>query len=1136
MTRVSFFKVGISVFAMTIAGIALSASSTTAQMQQIAQDARHDVIVIMRDQLDSVPPMRRAMGARAASIASSQASVLSQLQRGGPRKMHSFSMINAFATSVTAAERESLAAHPMVLAVVPDRVLSKAPRPEVSAAGALNSGAGKNTANNSSDGGLCNTLEPQALQLTNTAFLDPSIPQAQEVVDGNGHKVTGRGVKVAWIADGMDPTIAGFTRPDGSPVFIDYQNFSGDPAGTPTGGAEAFGDASSIAAQDMPNGKPLLFDISQFVNQSHPLPSPCNVRVRGMAPGASLVGLDVFSSLGFTTTSTFVQAIEYAVVHDDVDVINESFGGAPFPDQANDPISLADSAAIRAGVVVVVSTGDAGTNGTLGSPSTDTDVIAAGASTQFRIYDQISYGAQALADGVVSNNISAFSSGGFAQRTPRTVDVVAPGDLGWALCSTNTALYSECSNFQSPALPTPIQDFGGTSESSPLTAGEAALVIQAYRSTHHGNDPTPALVKQIIMSTATDLFAPTSEQGAGLINALAAVNVALSVVDGNGNPKIHSGGILASPTSARVTSEPGTRESRSFSITNTGSTAQHLTPSLETLGPPIAGKTININLNPADLPTFLNPTGAARSYTSREIKVPAGAEHLDVALAFQTPLSGPATLYVYLGLLDPTGKQVAYSIPQGATSGYAHVDVVKPVAGQWTVLVWTRPPGVTGSYTGPVQLTWAAERYVKMGSVSPASLDLAPGATEFIRAEFTSPSQSGDLAAGIRFRQAGGWSDSRPEIPVTLRTLVQTGPSGGNFTGTLTGGNGRAGTGPTQTFEFDVPNGVQNMSLVLTIPDSGYLLEGLVVDPNGMQLSVEPNIDPFGNVQGVLQHFRANPQPGRWKFVLLQNFFSSGNQTSLTFSARIAFNTANVTAPGLPNSATTALSASGAPVTIAINVTNTGAITQAFFADARLGALSVSALPQFGCNGVLTLPGSCGFFIVPPETASVQFVAQSVVPISADAFNLVGYNVGATGSPDIYAKSAGPDTVVASLSEPEVPWGGWEVVPSLVGPYGAGGAPTEPVTMDGFALLQPFDAAAAADSGDLWSDIMFGTNTFNPLLLAPGQSGVINLTITPDATQVGKAVSGFVYIDTWNPTVQTGDEMVRIPYSYTIAP
>ena len=35
---------------------------------------------------------------------------------------------------------------------------------------------------------LCNTLEPEALQLTHTAFLDNSKPQAQQVRDGNGQR------------------------------------------------------------------------------------------------------------------------------------------------------------------------------------------------------------------------------------------------------------------------------------------------------------------------------------------------------------------------------------------------------------------------------------------------------------------------------------------------------------------------------------------------------------------------------------------------------------------------------------------------------------------------------------------------------------------------------------------------------------------------------------------------------------------------------------------------------------------------------------------------------------------------------------------------------------------------------------
>jgi hypothetical protein len=1113
-------------FCVCVIALCIGGSALPESLQEIAQNTQRDVIVILRDQLSNAPPVRGAMEPRAQSVAASQTSLIAHLQQTRSRQIRSFNMINAFATSVSPAEEAELAAHPLVQAVVPDRLIHQQRRVQTTGG----TGAGAATANWTHTSGLCNTLEPQALQLTNTAFLDPSTPQAQKVLDGHGQLVTGKGVKVAFIADGLDPKAKGFIRSDGSHVFIDYQDFTGDPAGTPTGGEEAFGDASSIAAQDEPNGTPLIFDISKFVNAAHPLPSPCNIRIRGMAPGASLVGLNVFSSLGYTTTSTFVQAIEYAVAHDNVDVINESFGGNPYPDLANDPIALADRAAVAAGVTVVVSSGDAGTASTIGTPATLPDVISVGASTQFRLYAQTHYGAQPLAKGVISDNISALSSGGFAQRIPRTVDVVAPGDLGWALCSTNVALYYDCTDFQFPAQPSPIAAFGGTSESSPLTAGEAALVIQAYRSTHHGADPSPALVKQIIMSTATDLGAPAFEQGAGLINALAAVNAALSVADGNGNPKTRGDGLLAKPTSAHIESWPNTHETRSFTITNTGSTTRHLTPSLQTLGAPIAGATLNVTLDPSTDPTFINPTGATRAYVKQKFTVPVNADHLDAAIAWQAPTG---TEIAYLGLLDPSGRQAAYSIPQGLGSSYGHVDIVHPAAGTWTALIWTRLTGVTGSVSGPVQFTWAAERYVKLGSVYPASLELAPGASASITADFFMPAEPGDLAAAIRFECPEEERSVRlPEIPVTLRTLIPLGPTGGVFTGTLTGGNGRAAAGPTQTYEFEVPKRIDNMSLVLNIADNGYLLEGLLVDPQGMQLSVELNVDPFGNPQYALQLFRENPQPGHWKFVLVQDYYSSGNQTSLPFTARIGFNTAAVSAPGLPNDPNFMLSASATPVTIAIQVTNTGAVTEAYLADARLNALGVSSLALRSCAATAT--GPCGYFYVPTEVSRIHFVAQSPSPINMDAFNDVGYIVGGTSSPDIYAKQVSPGTVVASLSEPEVPYSVWIVNPSLIGPYGSGGAPTTPIKMRAFALMQPFDAAVSADSGDIWADLTLGTNTFNPLILPSGESGTINVTITPDPNQVGKTISGFMYIDTFNPVVSTGDEVVRIPYSYTI--
>ena len=1088
-----------------------------------------DVIVILKDQQSMAPAARGARPSRSAAVSSAQGAIVSRLQTAHPRNIRSFSMINAFAARVSSAEAAQLASSPEVQAVVPDAVI-RLPHRTRAVSEALKSAAPSISAA-AADPNLCNTLEPEALQLTNTAFANVSTPQTQQLLDGQGKPVTGKGVKVAFIADGLDINNPGFIRPDGSKVFIDYQDFSGDPAGTPTGGGEAFGDASSIAAQDLHNGAPILFDISTYVSPSHPLPSPCNIRIRGVAPGASLVGLKVFSDYS-TTTSNFIQAIEWAIYEDGVDVINESFGGNPYFDSANDPISLANHEAAAAGITVVVSTGDAGSAGTLGSPSTDPYVIAAGASTQFRLYAQTTYGAQALSTGYLSNNISAISSGGFAQKSPRTVDVVAPGDSGWALCSTNVDIYEDCYDFNNN--PSAIEDFGGTSEAAPLTAGAAALVIQAYRSTHGGADPTPATVKKIIMSTATDLGAPADEQGAGLINTLEAVHAALSFEDDNGSPKTRGGGLVITPGTESVTSNPNTQHAESFVVTNTSALPRHLAARLQTLSP-VGGANATLHLAPATDPTFPNVTGAARSYITHTFNVTAEAEHLDAEIAFKPYGSDGTALAVYLSLLDPSGKQAAYSLPQGFGSGYAHVDVSKPAAGKWTAIVFTRATGAT-AYTGAVHFTWSTQHFVRFGSVSPAALEIKPGATAVVQASFSMPSQPGDSAIALRLENTGETvQPSEPSVPLTLRTLVPLNAGKGDFSGTLTGGNGRSGVGPTQSYEFEVPDGAKGLNVSVDITESAELLEGVLVDPNGIQLSVQPSLDPItGKSLGLLQLFHEHPQAGRWHFVLVLNYTASGDTTSLPFQAHISLKDVPYTVTDMPDSPSTELSLKAKPVQVAITVKNTGNVRQEFFADARLRERQVIQLPQFLCSQYDLLPGACIYTYVPPEADKVHFLAQSTVPITMDALNSVGYGVGGTGSPDIFAHPIGTDTVEASLSVPEVPWGYWYILPSEIGPYGANGAPSVPVLTAVTVKMRPFDAAVTSDSGNAYTDLTFGTNTYNPLVLAPGATGVIHLTITPDPSQIGATVKGFLFIDTFNGNVSTGDEVARIPYSYTV--
>jgi hypothetical protein len=47
--------------------------------------------------------------------------------------------------------------------------------------------------------------------------------------------------------------------------------------------------------------------------------------------------------------------------------------------------------------------------------------------------------------GWIDENISGLGSGGFAQNGT-TVDVVAPGDLNWTLCTADPAKFADCTN------------------------------------------------------------------------------------------------------------------------------------------------------------------------------------------------------------------------------------------------------------------------------------------------------------------------------------------------------------------------------------------------------------------------------------------------------------------------------------------------------------------------------------------------------------------------------------------------------------------------------------------------------------------------------------------------------------------
>jgi hypothetical protein len=112
--------------------------------------------------------------------------------------------------------------------------------------------------------------------------------RGSEAIPGGREPSTPRFPVPRELADGLDINHPDFIR-GGLPIFTDYADFTAEGPDAPTDGREAFGDASSIAAQGN-----VVYDLSQVVNPAHPLPPGCTVRVRGVAPGASLVALKIF--------------------------------------------------------------------------------------------------------------------------------------------------------------------------------------------------------------------------------------------------------------------------------------------------------------------------------------------------------------------------------------------------------------------------------------------------------------------------------------------------------------------------------------------------------------------------------------------------------------------------------------------------------------------------------------------------------------------------------------------------------------------------------------------------------------------------------------------------------------------------
>ena len=1078
-----------------------------------------------------------ARGDDHALVNGAQAGVAALAEREGGQVLSRTTVPDTLTLRLTLVQAATLRADPLVAQVLPEASIPGPQNPAI----ALRSGTATKRAS-APVAASCGTFKhPQ---------LDPEALTAINDVPGSTLGYDGKGVKVAFLADGLQIANADFKRnaafasaksPAGSPVIATYRDFSGDGTAARTPGGEAFLDASSIAAQGNE-----VYDLSQDVSPAHPLPSGCDVRIVGSAPGATVDALKIFSDANISTSSGFVQAIDWAVAHG-VNVINESFGGNGFPDTATDVVRAADEAAVAAGVTVVVSSGDAGISSTIGSPSTDPDVLSVGASTTFRAYQQDTFGGINLPgehDRYVDDNVSSLSSGGFAQDG-KTVDLVAPGDLNWALCSP-ASTYTDCNRER-------IQLSGGTSESAPLTAGAAADVIEAYRASHAGASPTPALVGEILTSSAKDLASPADQQGAGLLDVGAAVRLALSAPGTTRSSG--TGGVLASTTQLDLMGAPSATVSQSVTLTNTSDrtasvalTTRSLVPTKVTSGA--------ISINPsvrAHLPTFPIWSGAPEVYRTVALHVARGVGRIQLQAAYQ--FTGQSSL-LHVALFTPSGALAGYSNPQGI-GDFADVEVARPAAGTWTAGFFTVLDGFHGDTgtSGRVPYTFTELAFSHTGTVTPA-LTLAPGASSSVVFNDTLPAEPGDRATSIVLRTtlAGSRSPSVTSIPVTLRTFVELGAGGGHFNGELTGGNGRDGTpGQTNTYDFVVPSGEHDLDVGVALQSNrpagivpAEQLIGMLEDPSGDVVAYDTNftVSNLGPVATrFLDLYEADPVAGTWQLLLDWVQPGTGVRTATAFTGSVEFDQVSALAD-LPDAASSEVPLAGASYTL--DVRNTGVAPMILSPDARLTTtVPITLSDAEGVASQQPLIGASNTYYVPTETSSLTVEESASVPATFDASF-------APGDPDLsplvpspYVTEAwSPSAASLTYTPPDpVSAGLWNVVQDGVGPYPRSGERNGTETTEAVATTRAFDPAVTSTVPDTVEALTLGTQ-FNPDLVAPGATDAISISITPTAA-VGTTVSGTLFVNGFTPGSQlTGtigltamftNELAAIPYEYTVA-
>lgn len=433
--------------------------------------------------------------------------------------------INAVSAKLSAREIADLANDPDVDGVSIDADVS------ASFAGVNNGSNGNSSSSNSGNGNGNKRNEssgtPTVSNTTSSTSSSSVVADLKQAL-GLGNWYTGSNSTVAIIDSGIAANPDFDTR-----IAAQYVFSKGRPA------------YSSLPYDDYGHGT----HVAGLIGSSG---ASSNNKYAGIAPGVKLLSLKVLDGKGTGKTSDVINALEFAVANKSrfgINVINLSLGHPIYESAATDPLVQAVEAAVRAGIVVVVASGNYGYNPVTGqtgyagvaSPGNSPSAITVGASVTNNTLTR------------TDDRLADYSSrgptwyDGFAKP-----DVLAPGQ---SLVSTDAIGSTLDMNYPGLVLKSGYTRYlrlSGSSMATGVVSGLVAVVMDANRAgaaqrwedyqnslKRNQREPfvgppslSPNAVKALLEYSATPIHNAAGvrygalEQGAGLVNGVGALALA----------------------------------------------------------------------------------------------------------------------------------------------------------------------------------------------------------------------------------------------------------------------------------------------------------------------------------------------------------------------------------------------------------------------------------------------------------------------------------------------------------------------------------------------------------------------------------------------------------------------------------